>query len=61
MKIMLEWPYILVQVLSCGDSLITGLSRYEIWDEHFKPLNTLNCGIKGDKVKHVTWRMKNFA
>ena len=47
--------------LLIGDSLIAGLSRYsEIWRKYFEPLNTLNCGISGDRVQNVLWRCTNF-
>lgn len=49
-------------VLLCGDSIIAGLSRYSsIWSRHFKPLNTVNCGIGGDRTQHVLWRMEKMT
>ena len=43
--------------LLIGDSLIAGLSRYpEIWKKYFQQLNTLNCGIGGDRVQNILWR-----
>ena len=40
--------------LLIGDSLIGGLSRYpNIWGRYFKLLNTINCGIGGDRTQNV--------
>ena len=40
-----------------GDSLITGLARYnKFWNKFFKPLNAFNCGIGDDRVQHLLWR-----
>ena len=40
-----------------GDSLIAGLARYsKVWKKFFKPLNTFNCGIGGNRVQHVLCR-----
>ena len=40
-----------------GDSLIAGLACYSnFWNKFFKPLNTFNCGIEGNRVQHVLWR-----
>ena len=40
-----------------GDSLITGFVCYsKVWNKFFKPLNTFNCGIGGNRVQHVLWR-----
>ena len=45
-----------------GDSIITGLTRYNsVWNKYFKPLNALNCEIRGDQMQHVLWRMKNIV
>ena len=39
-----------------GDSLMTGLHRYyKIWNNFFKAIDALNCGIGGDKVQNVLW------
>ena len=39
-----------------GDSLIAGLYRYyKIWNNFFKPIDALRCGIGGDKVQNVLW------
>ena len=44
--------------LLIGDSIVSGLSRYEsVWNSHFK--NALNQGIGGDKTEHVLWRLRN--
>lgn len=31
----------------------------EIWDSKFKPLNSANFGISGDRTQHVLWRVLN--
>ena len=39
-----------------GDSLMAGLYCYcKIWNNFFKPIDALNCGIGGDKVQNVLW------
>ena len=44
-----------------GDSLMAGLHRYsKIWNNFFKPIDALNCGIRGDKVQNVLWRVQNL-
>ena len=43
------------------DSLMDGLHRYcKIWNNFFKPIDALNCGIGGDKVQNVLWRVQNL-
>ena len=38
--------------LLIGDSIIAGLSQYNNgWKKYFEPLNSINCGIGGDKYK----------
>ena len=50
------------KVILCGDSIIAGLSRYKaVWNKYFRPLNTVNCGIGGDRTQHVLWRMENMT
>ena len=45
-----------------GDSLMAGLHRYyKIWNNFFKVMDALNCGIGGDKVQSVLWRVQNFT
>ena len=37
-----------------GDSLMAELHRYsKIWNNVFKPIDALNCGIGGNKVQNV--------
>ena len=44
-----------------GDSLMTGLLCYcKIWNNFFKPIDVLNCGIGGDKVQNVLWLVQNL-
>ena len=44
-----------------GDSLMAGLYCYcKIWNNFFKPIDALNCGIGGDKVQNVLWRVQNL-
>lgn len=48
-------------VLLCGDSIVAGLARYStVWNKHFRSLNTVNCGIGGDRTQHVLWRIENM-
>ena len=43
-----------------GDSLIQGLSRYtKVWNSFFGK-DTLNCGIRGDKVENLLWRAEKL-
>ena len=40
---------------------MAGLHRYyKIWNKCFKPIDALNCGIGGDKVQNVLWRVQNL-
>ena len=44
-----------------GDSLIAGLHHYyKIWNNLFKPIDALNCGIGWNKVQNVLWRVQNL-
>ena len=44
-----------------GDSVMAELHRhYKIWSNFFKPIDALNCGIGGDKVQNVLWRVQNL-
>ena len=48
-----------IQTVLLGDSLIQGLSRYtKVWISFFGK-DTLNCGIRGDKVENLLWRAEN--
>jgi lysophospholipase L1-like esterase len=31
----------------------------EVWDSLFKPMNSANYGISGDRTQHVLWRVQN--
>ena len=43
------------------DSSMAGLHRYyKIWNNFFQPVDALNCGIGGDKVQNVLWRVQNL-
>ena len=49
-----------IQTVLLGDSLIQGLSRYtKVWISFFGK-DTLNCGIRGDKVENLLWRAENL-
>ena len=40
---------------------MAGLYCYcKIWNNFFKPIDALNCGIGGDKVQNVLWRGQNL-
>ena len=44
-----------------GDSFMAGLHRYsKIWNNFFKPIDSLNCDIGGDKVQNALWRVQNL-
>ena len=44
-----------------GHYLVAGLHRYyKIWNNFFKPIDALNCGIGGGKVQSVLWRLQNL-
>ena len=43
-----------------GDSNVAGLTWYQnVWEKFLKPLTTLNCGIGGDRIQHISWRALN--
>lgn len=46
-------------VILIGASIIQFIQSYPIWDDKFKPLNSLNFGISGDRVEDVLWRVQN--
>ena len=49
-----------IQTALLGDPLIQGLSRYtKVWNSFFRK-DTLNCGIRGDKVENLLWRAENL-
>ena len=49
-----------IQTVLLGDSLIQGLSRYtKVWNWFFGK-DTVNCGIRGDKVENLLWRGGKF-
>ena len=50
-----------VKSILIGDSLMAGLHRYcKIWNNFFKLKDALNCGIGGDKVQNLLWRVQNL-
>ena len=45
-----------------GDSIIKKLSFYKnVWINHFGLNNNVNCGIGGDSVENVLWRVCDFT
>ena len=45
-----------------GDSIAAGLNRYRsVWTKYLENLKTLNCGIGGDRVQNVLWRVQNLS
>ena len=49
-----------IQTVLLRDLLIQGFSRYmKIWNSFFGK-DTLNCGIRGDKVENLLWRTENL-
>ena len=50
------------QVAILGDSIVEGLARYPaVWNDHLKPFNTVNCGIGGDSIQHLLWRVGHLS
>ena len=50
-----------IQTVLLGDSIIQGLSRYKkVWNSFFGK-DTLNCGIRGDKVENLLWRAEKLV
>ena len=48
-----------IQTVLLGESLIQRLSRYtKVWNLFFWK-DTLNCGIRGDKVENLLWQAEN--
>ena len=48
------------EILLIGDSIINGLSRYQIvWSKYFRPLRASKFGIGGDRTQNVLWRVRN--
>ena len=42
-------------------SLMAGLHCYcKIWNNFFKPIDALNCGIGGNRVQNLLWRVQNL-
>ena len=33
---------------------------FKLWNKFFKPIDALKCGIEGDKVQNVSWRVQNL-
>ena len=37
------------------------LNKYKnIWEKFLKPINVLNCDVKGDRIQQVLWRALNL-
>ena len=50
-----------IQTVLLGDSIIQGHSRYKkVWNSFFGK-DTLNCGIRGDKVENLLWRVEKLV
>ena len=50
------------RVAILGDSIVEGLARYPaVWNDHLKPFNTVNCGIGGDSIQHLLWRVGHLS
>ena len=49
-----------IQTVLLGNSIIQGFSRYKkVWNSFFGK-DTLNCGIRGDKVENLLWRAEKL-
>ena len=50
------------RVAILGDSIVEGLARYPaVWNDHLNPFNTVNCGIGGDSIQHLLWRVGHLS
>ena len=50
-----------IQTVLLGDSIIQGLSGYKkVWNSFFGK-DTLNCGIRGDKIENLLWRAEKLV
>ena len=49
-----------VSAVLLGDSIIAGFLRYPNICYKFFDENTRNCGVGGDKVQNVLWRVENI-
>ena len=50
------------RVAILGDSIVEELARYPaVWNDHLKPFNTVNCGIGGDTIQHLLWRVGHLS
>ena len=49
------------EVVLLGDSIVANLARYpRVWDYHLAPLQSVNCGIGGDRTQNVMWRVERM-
>ena len=49
-----------IQTVLLVDSLNQGFSRYtKVWNSFFRK-DTINCGIRGDRVENLLWRAENL-
>ena len=50
-----------VKLVLIGDSIIANFDKCsDIFDKFFLPFPTVNCGISGDKIQNVLWRVYNM-
>ena len=49
-------------MLLIEDSIVAGLSRYQtVCKKYFKTDEALNCGIAGDRMQYVLWKVKDLS
>ncbi|MDO6387327.1 GDSL-type esterase/lipase family protein [Uliginosibacterium sp. 31-12] len=47
-----------VELLFLGDSITEGWAKQPaLWQKHYGAWRTANCGVGGDRVEHVLWRL----
>ena len=51
----------LLNTIIIWELVAAGLNRYgSVCTKYLEPLQTLNCGIEGDRVQNVLWRAQNL-
>ena len=49
-------------VVFIGDSIIKNLQYYKsVWNDSFRSKGYVNCGIGGDSIQNVRWRVKDLV
>ena len=57
----IKWVKEKARVIVLVDSIVEGLARYpDVWDL-LKSFNTVNCGIRGDSIQNLLWRVDHLS